>query len=60
MIDTIIVAAIVIVAAVFIGRRLYRQFTSSESTCGCSGCGKSDSCGPPGSNSDGSGCPGSR
>jgi len=45
MIDTIIAAVIVIAAAIFIGRRFFKQFTSGESTCGCGGCGQSGSCG---------------
>lgn len=44
MLDTIIVAVIVAVAAVFIGRRLFRQFTSKETACNCSGCGQAGSC----------------
>ena len=44
MIDTIVVSVIVVVAAAFIGRRFFKQFTSKESTCGCGGCGQAGSC----------------
>lgn len=44
MIDNILVGAIVLIAAVYIGRRLYNQFTAKSSGCGCSGCGQAGSC----------------
>ncbi|MGE4192514.1 MAG: FeoB-associated Cys-rich membrane protein [Pseudodesulfovibrio sp.] len=44
MLDTIIVIAIVCVAAYFVGRRFLRPFTSKQASCGCSGCGQSGSC----------------
>lgn len=56
MIDTIIVAAVVLIAAIFIGRRFFKQFTSTESTCNCSGCGNSGSCGTIKDNPDQNGC----
>ncbi|ADU63011.1 MAG: FeoB-associated Cys-rich membrane protein [Pseudodesulfovibrio sp.] len=39
MSDTILVAAIVLVAAGYVGRRIYRQFTAKSASCGCGGCG---------------------
>jgi len=44
MLDTIIVVAIIAVAAYFVGRRLFRTFTAKQPSCGCSGCGQSGSC----------------
>lgn len=44
MLDTILVSAIVLVAAIYVGRRIYRQFTSGESSCGCSGCSGASTC----------------
>ncbi|EGB14002.1 hypothetical protein DND132_0787 [Pseudodesulfovibrio mercurii] len=44
MLDTIIVGAIVAVAAFFVGRRLLRSFSAKHPSCGCSGCGQSGSC----------------
>lgn len=44
MIDTVIVIVIVAVAAAFVGRKLYRQFTAKSSGCGCSGCGQVKQC----------------
>nr|WP_321514090.1 FeoB-associated Cys-rich membrane protein [uncultured Pseudodesulfovibrio sp.] len=44
MFDTVLVAGIVIIAALFVGRRLIKQFKSKEASCSCSGCGKSGSC----------------
>lgn len=38
MSDSILVGAIVLVAAVYVGRRIYRQFTDKSAPCGCSGC----------------------
>lgn len=45
MIDTLLVGAIVLVAALYVGRRLYNQFTAKPNACGCSGCGQAGSCG---------------
>lgn len=56
MFDTIIVVAIVAVAAYYVGRRLLKPFTSKQASCGCSGCGQSGSCG--GSIKDGPDRPG--
>lgn len=39
MSDSIIVGAIVLAAAVYVGRRIYRQFTARSASCGCGGCG---------------------
>ena len=39
MSDSIIVGAIVLVAAIYVGRRLFRQFTTKSASCGCGGCG---------------------
>ncbi|WP_319585166.1 FeoB-associated Cys-rich membrane protein [uncultured Pseudodesulfovibrio sp.] len=44
MFDTVIVVAIVAIAAFFVGRRLYRSFTAKQSGCGCGGCGQSCGC----------------
>ncbi|WP_083863056.1 FeoB-associated Cys-rich membrane protein [Pseudodesulfovibrio piezophilus] len=44
MLDSIIVGAIVLLAAFFVGKRLYKQFSSKSSACGCSGCGDSGCC----------------
>jgi hypothetical protein len=44
MFDTIIVVAIVAVAAFFVGRKILRTFTARQPACGCSGCGQSCSC----------------
>jgi uncharacterized membrane protein len=44
MIDTLIVGIIVLAAAVYVGRRLYRQFSSRSAACGCNGCASSASC----------------
>jgi len=40
----IIVAVIVLIAAIFVARRLYKAFRSqgADDTCGCSGCSKCD------------------
>jgi len=56
MLDTILVGAIVLAAAIFIGRRMYRQFTSKEVGCGCSGCGQSGCCSSGHSGNTGSCC----
>ena len=60
MIDTIVVTVIVVIAAVFIGRRFFRQFTSGESTCNCSGCGQAGSCSSIQDSPDKPECNGSR
>jgi hypothetical protein len=60
MLDTIIVVAIVAIAAFFVGRRIMRSFTSGQSTCGCGGCGQSGSCGGSGGSQDKNNCCGSR
>ena len=60
MTDTIIVATIVIIAAIFIGRRFFKQFTSSETACGCSGCGQSGSCGSTRNNQNDTDCCGKK
>jgi hypothetical protein len=39
MLDSLIVGAIIVVAALFVGRRLYKQFTAKTPGCGCAGCG---------------------
>jgi hypothetical protein len=44
MLDTIIVVAIVAIAAFFVGRRILRSFTAKQPGCGCGGCGQSGSC----------------
>ncbi|WP_207259711.1 FeoB-associated Cys-rich membrane protein [Desulfovibrio sp. Huiquan2017] len=44
MLDTIIVGAIIAIAAFFVGRRLLRSFTAKQPSCGCGGCGQSGSC----------------
>ncbi|MBG0789059.1 MAG: FeoB-associated Cys-rich membrane protein [Desulfovibrionaceae bacterium] len=54
MLDNIIVAVIVVIAVYFVARRLFRQLTSKETACNCSGCGQAGSCpakknGPDGS-----------
>lgn len=45
MLDTILVIAIVAIAALYVGRRLYRQFSAKTPSCGCSGCGQARQCG---------------
>ena len=57
MLDTIIVAAIIAVAAFFVGRRLYRTFSGKQAGCGCGqsgscGCSQSGACGSDLSGSD--------
>ena len=56
MLDTLIVGVIVLVAAVYVGRRVFRQFSSKVSSCGCSGCGSAGSCPSAGKGLDGSAC----
>lgn len=38
--DTVLVVAVVVIAAVVVGRRIIRSFTAPASSCGC-GCGSS-------------------
>ena len=45
MIENIIVGVIVLAAVVYVGNRFYKQFFSKTPGCGCSGCGKANSCG---------------
>ncbi|WP_319467431.1 FeoB-associated Cys-rich membrane protein [uncultured Pseudodesulfovibrio sp.] len=56
MIDTILVGFIVAIAAFFVGRKLYRQFTAKTPFCGCSGCGQNSCCSSKGNCSDFSSC----
>ncbi|MFH1912662.1 MAG: FeoB-associated Cys-rich membrane protein [Pseudomonadota bacterium] len=58
MFDTLIVGAIVLVAAVYVGRRIIGQFSSKTPSCGCSGCAGASSCPSAGKESDGYGCDG--
>lgn len=44
MLDVILVGIVVAAAAFFVGRRVYRQITTKEVGCGCSGCGQSGTC----------------
>jgi len=44
MLDTILVGAIIMAALIYVGRRLYRQFTTPGAGCNCSGCGQANSC----------------
>lgn len=44
MIDTLLVSVIIFIAALFVARRLYNLATTKNGACGCSGCGKADSC----------------
>ncbi|RWU05392.1 FeoB-associated Cys-rich membrane protein [Pseudodesulfovibrio sp. S3] len=60
MLDTIIVAAIVIIAAVFVARRLLKPFISKNASCGCSGCGQSGSCSTIQGNPNTPGCSGKK
>ncbi|WP_285905394.1 FeoB-associated Cys-rich membrane protein [Pseudodesulfovibrio pelocollis] len=58
MLDTLIVGAIVVVAAVYVGRRIFIQFSSKTPSCGCSGCSGAGSCPSADKGPDGSGCDG--
>ena len=60
MLDTIIVAAVIIVAAFFVGRRLIRPFLAKETSCGCSGCGNTGCCSTRQDSPDKHDCCGSR
>lgn len=44
MLDTIIVGAIIVAAAIFVIRRLYRTFRSDSPACNCTGCGQDSNC----------------
>ncbi len=54
MLQNLIVAGIVIVAAVYLLRRWLKKGAQSSCGCGCSGCGSADAC--AGADSDGK-CP---
>ncbi len=56
MLDTLIVGAIILAATIYVGRRLYRQFSSKGTAGGCSGCGQSSTCGGIQSSPDTSAC----
>ncbi|MBI9081504.1 MAG: FeoB-associated Cys-rich membrane protein [Pseudodesulfovibrio sp.] len=60
MLDTIIVLTIIAIAASFVGRTLYRQFSSKSAGCSCSGCGQSNSCSTIRNKSNSSNCSGLR
>lgn len=46
--ETLIVILIVVAAAAYVGRNVYRGFRKKGGcSCGCTGCGISESCGGP-------------
>ncbi|MUM76948.1 FeoB-associated Cys-rich membrane protein [Pseudodesulfovibrio sp. F-1] len=56
MLDTLVVGAIVLVAAVYVGRRIFNQFFTKTPSCGCSGCSGAGSCPSAGKDKDSMRC----
>ncbi|WP_281762497.1 FeoB-associated Cys-rich membrane protein [Pseudodesulfovibrio nedwellii] len=60
MIDTILVVCIVSIAGIFVARKLFKQFTSKQPSCNCTGCGHSGSCSGIQDSPNNDSCPGAQ